>query len=59
MLPKCCRLQGSRTNKQMGNDLAEMILDTYPGVKLSKSKPQREINMLQVGSCQYSNLESF
>lgn len=59
MLHKCCRLQGSLTNKQMGNDLAEMILDTYPGDKLSKSKPKGEINTLQVGSCQYLNLESF
>lgn len=50
MLHKCCRLQGSLINNQMGNDLAEIILYTYPGVKLSKSKPQREINTLQVES---------
>lgn len=49
-----------KSNQQtMGHNLAEMILDTFPGVKLSKSKTKREINTLQVGSCQDSNLESF
>lgn len=50
MLHKCSQLQGRLTNNQMENDRAEMILDTYPGVKLSKSKPKREINTLQLGS---------